>query len=197
MTLSQNPQAEYLYRKGAFSQEEKYTLYNRELHHNGKPIPLTDIQQVRLSFEPTRLAPFQHVCRLELKNGQTLFFTNYRYKGIADFQMQHEAYVKFIRKLHEALQKSGHKVIFSAGASRTKYNFMIVLFGISLLFSLIILLFHVIVGLLYLGVLLWFFLRWLGKNKPRTYTPEAIPPQVLPNVVSKPAGSSRSYTSDD
>lgn len=153
-------------------------------------VSLADVTAVRLEFAPTRAEPNRYRCRLTLRDGDTLSFFNRTYVGLYNFPETNPAYVAFVQALHRALARHAPHCRFSAGASAGAYALSLVasvFVALLVATAAVLLFFHGLewLILLKLAVLAFFLpnvLRWLGRNKPRSYTHSAIPPEVLPTL---------------
>jgi len=130
-------------------------------------------------------------CKIELASGDTVTVSNAASKGLPN-QEQTQIYRNFVYDLHGRLAGAGAgqsigKISFTAGMSSTRYNFALVTLIIAGLFFVATpLVLALITGdahaLILMGTgafLVWPFMRVVGNNTPRNYTPDALPDELL------------------
>jgi hypothetical protein len=183
----------YPTRNDAFSKartwaiEDAFLRWDEEGGASGG-MPLSDIAAIQLEYAPTRPEPNRYRCRVVLKSGKTLEFFNRTYRGVYDFADTSVEYVRFVEALHAALRAQGPGCKFTAGTSEGRYManvgclaFVALLLGVVAIALLMTGLFLIVIIKMVLIVLYGpVALRWLRRNKPRQYAPEAIPKEVLP-----------------
>lgn len=157
-------------------------------------VPLTGVATVRLAFAPTRPEPGRYRCQLVLRDAQVLEFFNRTYRGVYDFADTSSQYVAFVRAVHAALSQHAPGCRFAAGSTGAAYalNWTVTLLmglvlGVAALFLLVNgLILLVLLKIALIAVYAPSVFRWLARNRPQAYAPNAIPPTVLP-----PAGSAQ------
>jgi hypothetical protein len=187
------PVAHYATRNDAFSRPVTWTLAGAELRCDdgaGPPrvIAPADLAEVRLEYAPTRAEPNRFRCRLGLRSGEAREFFNRTCAGVLDFRDTSAEYAAFVRALHAALARHAPVCRFVAGASPARYAASVIATGFAALMVVVAALFLVFNGLAWLILLklalMAIFLpnvfRWLARNRPCAYAPDAIPPEVLP-----------------
>jgi hypothetical protein len=158
-------------------------------------IALGDIVQVRLEYAPTRPERNRFRCRLTLRTGETLEFFNRRYRGVYQFEETSADYVRFVRGLHDALAAGealapGRRYCAGSGAAAYAANvlatgFVFLCFGaIAWFLARVNLTWMIGIKILLILFYLPALLRWVARNRPRMYRPEAIPSDLLPAVTS-------------
>ncbi len=149
-------------------------------------IQYRNINKVRMRYEPSRF---------ETNRFSLIFYspaehkiTNIHYNGVMDFADQSKDFVPFVRAFHEKLSTANARTRYSAGSTNTAYVMNILLTAF-ILFTLLAVGFYLInIGFIAIAtakfVLILVFLpvifSLLKKNKPRTYDPRNIPPDILP-----------------
>lgn len=185
----------YRTRNDAFSPAQTFELKPQGvvLGSTGKTtfeIPFQDIARVELAFAPTRPERNRYRCGLTLRGGETIEFFNRTFRGIHDFQDTSAEYVAFVRALHEAVAAHHPACRFAAGVSGGRYALNMAALGFAALVLAVALVCFLLIGLVWVAavklLLIAFFtpasLRWLKRNKPRTYDPRAIPSELLPTT---------------
>jgi hypothetical protein len=130
-------------------------------------------------------------CKIEFTAGNTITVFNTASSGLSNKE-QTQIYRDFVYDLHGRLAGAGAgqsigKISFTAGMSGTRYNVaLIALIVAGLFFVLTPLVLAVITGdahaLILMGTgafLVWPFMRVVGNNTPRNYTPDAPPDELL------------------
>ena len=126
-------------------------------------------------------------CKIELSSGDTITVSNAASKGLPN-QEQTQLYRDFVYDLHGRLAGAGQsKISFTAGMSSTRYNVALVTLIIAGLFFIATpLVLALITGdahaLILMGTgafLVWPFMRVVGNNTPRNYTPDALPDELI------------------
>jgi len=167
--------------------EDNHLSWTSEKGGSGK-IEFSKIAATRLKYSPTRYKSNLFVFELIHKNGAKTVFKNITYKGIANFGEQNKEYNEFIIDLNKKLAEFDDKIIFSSGTTTALYF----IYSITMIFSAIVLLgvfyfiltsgviWIVIAHLLFMLYLLPSAIRFMKKNKPRSYNPSEIPKDMLP-----------------
>lgn len=187
--------ARYATRNDAFSPATTWAIegiWLRVQDEAGPPrlIALADVAELQLEFAPTRMEPNRFRCALRARGAGPLFWFNRTYAGLADFRDTSAAYAAFVRALHAALARHAPECRFVAGATAARYVASVIAAGLAGLVVVGAALFLVFNGLAWLillklalmAIFLPNVVRWLARNRPRAYAPDAIPPGVLPRV---------------
>ncbi|HZC56264.1 MAG TPA: hypothetical protein VE396_09505 [Xanthobacteraceae bacterium] len=126
-------------------------------------------------------------CKIEFNDGQWLAASNAAASGLPN-DAQTPVYRDFVRDLHARLFAGGHDGIsFLAGMTSWRYKTLFAaLIVAALLFILtpLVLVFitgdpHAFIPMAMGAVLLWPFARLMRNNAPRSYTPDALPDELL------------------
>jgi hypothetical protein len=154
-------------------------------------VPYSQISQVRLSYEPTRVQSDLYFCRLWTQGESAPFalISSTRYRGFLNFETQLGPYRALVEALHARLAAHRHEIAYRAGVSTLAYwgNALFV----TMAFGFAGAVFYAIGGdyvlqtrhWLRLGIaaaLVPLALAWFWANRPRPYDPRAIPPELLP-----------------
>ena len=153
-----------------------------------RSIPLSTVEELRLSFAPTGAEHARFRASLRAAREREIVFFNRRYRGLYDFEDTSAEYVAFLRELHLELAARAPACRFVAGCGGLRYLVNVLALAIAALAVLGAVVYFLIVGLVWLVLLklvliafaLPTALRWLARNKPRGYAPRAIPSDVLP-----------------
>jgi hypothetical protein len=126
-------------------------------------------------------------CRIEFNSGDAITIANGAANGLPD-EAQTRIYRDFVRDLHGRLVATGHDTIsFTAGMSQTRYTGAMVVLVIAALFFVVTPLVLAFVtgdphALILMGTgifLVWPFMRLVSHNTPRSYTPDALPNELI------------------
>ena len=125
-------------------------------------------------------------CKIEFNAGNTITVSNAGSGGLPNKE-QTQIYRDFVHDLHGRLAAGHDKIRFTAGMSSTRYNFALVTLIVAGLFFIATpLVLALITGdahaLILMGTgafLVWPFMRVVGNNTPRNYTPDALPDELI------------------
>ena len=128
-------------------------------------------------------------CKIAFNTGDTITVSNATSGGLSNNE-QTQIYRDFVHDLHGRLAGAGQsigKISFTAGMSGGRYNFALITLIIAGLFFIATpLVLALITGdahaLILMGTgafLVWPFMRVVGNNTPRNYTPDALPDELI------------------
>jgi hypothetical protein len=126
-------------------------------------------------------------CKIEFTSGDTITLSNAADTGLPN-DAQTRIYRDFVRDLHSHLVATGHDTIrFTAGMSQTRYTGALITVVIAAAFFIVTpLVLAFITGdphaLILMGTgvfLVWPFMRLVSHNTPRSYTPDALPDELI------------------
>ncbi len=151
-------------------------------------VPYSDIRRVRLSFRPMTMQSHRFVAEIWAMGGKKLIIASASMRSMFEQTRQDAEYNAFITELHRRLVPFGHAIRFQSGSPLALYWI-----GAAVIVALCLAAATLIVrslqaeawaGAAFLAAVLGFFLwqtgGFLRRNKPRIYTPEALPPEALP-----------------
>ncbi|MEQ9285262.1 MAG: hypothetical protein RIG77_00050 [Cyclobacteriaceae bacterium] len=184
----------YSFRKSAFEKEKSYELTTdgiRIVDHEGKEslVEYTAILRVNPAFVSTKSNSF-YQCTLKLKNGESVLLKSQHYVGLANFEDRNESYVNFVKGLHKILSTANPGIEYKKGIGKLAYLASMLLFVIAGVAFPIVAIAMLIGGqLLYGGIallasilLIFRMINYSKRNKPGTYTPDALPDTLLPSL---------------
>lgn len=150
--------------------------------------PLESIAAIRLSYRPASMQPWRFRADIENSAGQraTLFSTTWH--SISMMARQDDDYRAFIVELHRRLAEGRHHVRLTAGINPSLYVVGLVfmaLIGIAVMGLLVrAVLTAQFAGALFLAAIAVWFAWQIGsfmtRNRPQTYTFDALPREVMP-----------------
>jgi hypothetical protein len=194
-----DPFMRYATRNHAFVPATTWVLEDASLRledEKGPPrvIPLGRIKAIRLDFAPSRPERNRFRCRLTVHQTETLTFYNRTYVGYYNFAETSAEYVAFVTALVAALRRHAPACRFLAGATGISYFFNVLttafifvcfaaiswfLFRVGLTWMLAI---KILILIFFVPTLIY----WGVRNRPRSFSPVAIPPDVLPAPAPVP-----------
>jgi len=183
----------YTTRNDALTQKQTFAVEGDHLTitpTNGSPmrVPLDEIAQVWLAYQPTRDEAQRFTCTLVTKAGAKLPFTNREYRGILDFVRHDAEYTAFVREIHHALRRR-KDVAYHGGVGAARHalgagclvlGLVTALIAVAVVLASMGFVLIAVLKLVLIGVLTPRALRWVSRNKPSTYDPRSIPTELLP-----------------
>jgi hypothetical protein len=150
--------------------------------------PWQRIAMVRLSYRPASMQPWRFRADIRNADGQRVTLVSTTWHSIAQMARQDDDYRAFIVELHRRLAQAGAKVELVAGIHPLLFAAgfaVMVLIGIALAGLLLRALMsgQFAAALFMAGFAAWFGWQigsFLRRNRPRRYSFEALPPDVLP-----------------
>jgi len=189
-------ESDYRVRLHAFEQERVWRVGPEGLSWDGGDkkghFPFRDIRMIRLSYTPTRFDFARYRCSVTRFNGWREEIVSTSYAGIGSFEDRAQDYGRFVRKLVAYASKGNPAIRFEAGESHIKYwGSIAILVGAFALLALVIFsigfnpTWIIIVKLVVIAFLFPICLRWMRKNRPQRFSPDSIPPELLPEPASE------------
>lgn len=155
--------------------------------HTGR-IPYGEIRRVRLSFRPVTMASRRFLAEVWSPNAPKLQIASTSWRSMVEVARQDAQYADFIGALHERLHRAGSKAAFETGTPPWLYWLGVVTFaGVTLALAVL-----AVRGLqtgayagaafvvAFLAFSLWQIGDFFRRNRPGTYSADAVPRQVLP-----------------
>ncbi len=150
--------------------------------------PLEKIAAIRLSYRPVSMQSRRFRTDIEDTRGERVTLYSTTWHTVALMSLQDDGYRAFVVELHRRLAAIGSKAVLVAGINRTIYLAGLILVGLVGVAMLGLLIRSLITGafagtLFLIGFALlfgWQIGGFLRRNKPRGYTFDALPPDVLP-----------------
>jgi hypothetical protein len=182
----------YSYRKSAFDKEKSYELTQsgiKVVDHKGNEslTAYSDITEINPSFVSTKNNSF-YQCKIKVSSGPELLFKSQHYKGLANFENRNEDYTAFIKGLHKIVNATNLNIKFKKGIGTIAYILSMVIFVITGLLFPITSVFLLIGGQIVYGgigalvsvLLIFRMINFSKKNKPGSYSADALPDNLLP-----------------
>jgi hypothetical protein len=146
------------------------------------------IAAVQLSYRPVSMQPRQFRADIISDSGQRQMVLSTSWKGFALVETRDEAYRAFMLALHRRIAEAGGHAAFHGGMRPIPYALAA---GVLIVFAIVMvaliaraLATDAFAGALFLvalgAVFAWQIGGFMRRNKPCIYTPDALPPQLLP-----------------
>lgn len=182
----------YAHTPKPFGREVTFTIKGRELvvsdERKTLTAPLKEIAQVRLTYEPRNTMAKGFRMKLWFSNNRTAVMTNLAWKSLIQVERQDEAYRRFVTTLISEIGKANPACTFLAGQAKPLWAMVALAAGLSLV-GLIWLVARAwlagstsmaLLTLLFGGYFAFTISEMLRRNRPRPFTPQAIPADILP-----------------
>jgi hypothetical protein len=186
------PAATYSYKPSLMGAPFEFRLTDSALEwskgRHADRVPYDRIRRLRLSFRPVTMQTHRFQAEIWPTGGPKLLVASTSWRSMVDQERHDAPYRDFIVELHRRIAAHGGQPSFEAGAPAPIFWIGLVVFaGASLaLAALVVRALEIgawsgaaIVGG-FLALFLWQVGAFLARNRPATYRPDALPPQVLP-----------------
>lgn len=150
------------------------------------------IKRIRLGFKPTNLANSRFLAEIWPINAPKLMVQSVSARSIVDMTDQGEQYSRFIRELHRRVEASKADCVYEAGMPAWRWWPSLVV-GILTFFAILYVVVQGVFAAQYLvSAVIAFIGAWfvwqiwniVMRNRPRVYSPNALPPDVMPAAVA-------------
>jgi len=182
----------YAFKPRMLAAESAFRLGPDSLEWNigGRPgrVAYPMIARIRLGFRLTNLMGRRYTAEIFPRTGGRMEISSYSARGIVDTANQGAAYRAFISELHRRIAKARGECRFEAGMAAWRF-WPSVAVTVAMAIGLVYVLWRgmlggqLVTGLIVLAVgvmFLWQMARTVLDNRPRIYSPDAIPEDVLP-----------------
>jgi hypothetical protein len=150
--------------------------------------PLSSIASIRLSYRPASMQAWRFRADIEQASGQTIKVFSTTWHSISQMARQDDDYRAFIVELHRRLAEAGSNVRLTAGINPVLYGAGLAAMGliglaIAGLFVRALVTAEFAGALFLAGFAAWFLWQiggFMRRNRPRRYTFDALPEDVLP-----------------
>jgi hypothetical protein len=190
------PEFRYSHRPKPFSSDLDLRLDGKTLYaergRSKQEFALKGIERLRLSYSPRNTAKLVFRCDIRASDGKTMRFDNLSWVSMIQTTRQDGDYARFVEALVARTASAGGTPVFEAGIGILRYRFMqiagygmIVALSFAAVFAASRSSYIVAIACFALGLyLIWWLLEFLTRNKPRSFSPGAIPPGVMPALRS-------------
>ncbi|MCW5746274.1 MAG: hypothetical protein KIT36_08765 [Alphaproteobacteria bacterium] len=152
-------------------------------------VAYADVERVNLRFRPQRSAPDSYVCRIESRGAPPFDIRSTSWRNPLWLQDQSATYLPLVLGLHAQLAQRLPPPLFVAGDPPWYFRLQIALWILPIPIIFLVLhdtdwptrLMYSLLPIFPFGfVALIYWYRRLRPNRPRSYDPRAIPPELLP-----------------
>lgn len=184
---------EHVCRISVLEKEKHWTLRGDVLwvasgEYPALPVPLASLMEMRLIYAPTRVQRNRYQCFLYNARGRCAAFQNEHYRGVMDFEDRSGSYSELVQRIASRTASVNPACRFTTGTSWWSWLLqMMFLSGVLLLLMILfITIGSAITGLIILKLIIIAFYiptawGWIVKNKPRVFSPENVPSEILPS----------------
>jgi hypothetical protein len=150
--------------------------------------PYRDIRRLRLSFRPVTMQPYRFVAEIWPSSGPKLQIASASWRSMTELERRDDVYAVFLTELHRRLADAGSRATFETGSPALIYWPGVVVF-VAVALALAALTVQALQAgvragalfvALFLAAFLWQGGTFLRRNRPGSYTPDAIPARALP-----------------
>ena len=184
----------YSYRPSLLGAPSTFTLTGHGLtwsagNRTGR-LRYRDVRRLRLSFKPVSMQTHRFLTEIWAEGAPKLDIVSASWKSMVEQERRDGPYAAFIAELHARVAREQAPVRYERGVSPYAYWPGLVLYAVvALLLAGVFvrtLEMHAIGGAAFIGAFVALFL-WQGgnffrRNRPGTYTPDALPPDLMPRV---------------
>lgn len=182
----------YAHRAKPFSNELELRLDGRSLAaekgRSTQNFVLSGLERLRLSYSPRNAIRHAFTCELRASDGKSLKFDSISWKSLIDAERRDTEYRDFVTALVRRAAAVNPGLRLETGIGAWRYRLMLVL-GFAIIAALLASTVFValrsgwVMALITLGLAAYIGLwlrEFLTRNRPRLFTPDALPEAVLP-----------------
>jgi hypothetical protein len=184
----------YTFRPSVFGAPWEFTLSGDRLAWSAGrrtgSVALRDIRRLRLSYRPANMLSQRYFTEVWSDNAPKLRIVSISWKSMVEQERLDRPYVAFVRELHRRIAASGAKPLFERGINRLLYWVDFLLFT-AVTIGLLVLIARAlqadVLGGAAVAAAFMIFLGWqhgkfLRRNLPGVYSPDALPAMLLPKI---------------
>jgi hypothetical protein len=151
-------------------------------------VQLGTVDQVRMTYEPGRLAQKAFQTRLRMKDGKSFAFSSLNWKSFIEAEQLDAEYRSFAGAVLHAVAAANPDARFVAGRPRWIWTITAAVSAVSL-FAMALFVWRAVtagyastalMGALFLALAVWQLEPMIRLNKPRSFQPDAPPRDLLP-----------------
>lgn len=182
----------YLYRPSLLGRPLEFRLLADALEwrigeRSGR-VPYAAIRRVRLSYRPVALQSHRFFAEIWSDAAPKLQLASTSMRGLAEVERNDDAYSAFVGELHRRIARAGGTPILDTGKNPVLYWIGCALFAATALVMAVLAVYGLLEGSLagaafiggFLALFLWQVGRFFLRNRPRRYTADTLPPDLLP-----------------
>jgi hypothetical protein len=161
-------------------------------------VNLSAVERVRLTYEAGKLSSGFYKTALRLKDGRAVSLTSISWSSMVQSTNQAEAYRAFVAALIETIARLSPQARLEAGKPRFVWAAMAATSGLLVVAAAYIALRALMAGstagalvpLALSAVMAWQMVPVVWRNRPRPFTPDALPADLLGSALSPAASGS-------
>lgn len=182
----------YSYRATVLGAPRHFTLSEDGIDWNSGlmsgHIPYRNIRRLRMSFRPVSMQSHRFITEVWGEGAPRLRIVSTSWKSMIEQERLDRSYSVFVRELHRRISKTAPSARFERGSSPWIYwpglaIFVVVALGLAA-GAVQALQAGVYAGAAFVGAFLalylWQIENFLRRNRPGTYSPEALPKEIMP-----------------
>ncbi len=151
-------------------------------------IAYTDIKKVALAFRPATMQNHRFIVQIWSRSAPKLTVVSTSVKSMLEQSRQDSGYSGFVTELHRRIAASGSGAVFIGGTHPLRFWPGLIVFAAASLGLAALAVRALQVDTLaaavfiaaFLALFLWQIGGFLRRNRPRSYRPDALPPELLP-----------------
>lgn len=149
---------------------------------------LAEVEEVRMTYEPGRMSRRVYRTRLRMRQGRTVTFTSLNWKSLMEAQELGPAYRTFAGCLFQAVAEANPRARFMAGQPYWRWALTAGI-AVACLAAMVIVVWRALqtgaTGFAFMAVLLaavgiWQLEPMVRLNRPRSFSPDRPPPDLMP-----------------
>jgi hypothetical protein len=195
--MSEQKTTTYSHRAKPYAQEAEFRLMPQHLAiEQGKrsgDFAYRDIVMIRLMYKPRNTTNEGYQAKLYRRDKRTAALTNLSWKSLVDMDRQDGDYRRFMIALVAKVHGVNPNVVLEAGMPRW-LHIITAIAGIVAVLAMIVVTAQAMLNGVYAAAVItgilalyfgWWSIRYLTRNRPRPFTADAIPDDVLPKDDAK------------
>lgn len=151
-------------------------------------VRLAAVEEVRITFEPGRFGQKTFCTKVTMRDGKSFKFSSLSWKSLVEAQSLNREYRAFVFALCKAIAAAAPKARFAAGRPFMFWLANVTLAGLCLVAAAVLIWRAIqndatsaaLVGVLFAGICVWQLEPIIRLNKPRPFSAEAPPSDLLP-----------------
>jgi hypothetical protein len=151
-------------------------------------VPLSEVVEMRVTYEPSSFAQSQLRTRLRLRNGPSVTLSSVSFRSVVFADRQDAQYGAFVRNLAHAVAKANPEARFAAGRSLPFWLAMVtsalVIMGSIVLFIVYALgegeMVAAFIGAIVAAIGVWQLEPLIRLNRPQPFSPDTPPDTLIP-----------------
>jgi hypothetical protein len=153
-------------------------------------IPFRNVRRLRMSYKPASMQSYRFVTEVWAEGAPKLQIVSSSWKSMVERERLDRPYAAFITELHRRIARAAPPARFEQGGNRLTYWLGLIVFvSVALALAALIALGAqagawrgAAVVLVFLVLFLWRGGDFFRRNRPGSYRPEALPPELMPKT---------------